>query len=132
MFETKRFNKTIYNAKIKIDNESYARVMSSQKINVGWDSCRVFDGTSIWKCFKCEGYNHKASECKNEEICYRCHGKHKSSECNKEVIAKCVNCMKENRRFNLGLDENHVTNNRECPVYQNKLNLKKRRIGIAA
>ena len=30
------------------------------------------------------------------------------------------------------LDVNHYTNNRKCPVYQNKLSLKKERIGIVS
>lgn len=132
IFETKRYYKTTFNAKLNVDNESYPKVIAGQKLNVGWDRCRVFDGTNVMKCFKCQGYNHKAVECKNEDVCYKCHGNHKSKECTKEIVMKCVNCMKENRRLNLGLDENHATNNRECPVYQNKLNLKKRRIGLTA
>ena len=39
--------------------------------------------------------------------------------------------MKENKRLNLGLDEGHATYSRECPVYQNKLMLRKRRIELA-
>lgn len=130
IFETKRYNRTVFNAKIKIDNDSYPKVLSGQRINVGWDRCRVFDGTSVTQCFKCQGYNHKSSECRNEDICYKCHGNHKSKDCKNEVVSKCVNCIKENKRLNLGLDENHCTNNRECPVYQNKLSLKMKRIGL--
>ena len=74
----------------------------------------VFDGTYVMKCFKCQGYNRKSSECKNESVYFKCHGNRVSKECNKE-----------NKRLNLGLDEYHVTNSREYPVYQNKLNLKK-------
>lgn len=132
LFETKQYNRTIFNAKLKIDNDSYPKIMTGQKLNVGWDRCKVFDGTDIIQCFKCQGYNHKSSECRNESICYKCHGNHRSKDCNKGAIMRCVNCVKENKRLNLGLDENHGTNNRECPVYQNKLNNKKRRIGLSA
>lgn len=130
MFETKRYNKTVYNAKVKIDNDSYKKVILAQRLNVGWERCRAFDGTRVMQCYKCLGYNHKSSECRNEEICYKCHGNHKATQCNKEIINKCVNCIKENKRLNLELDENHATNDRECPVYQNKLNIKKKRIGL--
>lgn len=106
--------------------------MQVQKLNIGWEKCRVFDGTDIIQCFKCQGYNHKSSDCKNEEICYKCHGSHKSKECKKEIINKCINCIKANKRLNMGLDENHVTSNKECPVYQNKLNYKKKRLGLSA
>ena len=66
--------------------------------------------------FKCLGYNHKASECTREETCYRCHGNHRSKECYKELINKCVNCIRANKNLNTGLNENHVTTNREYPV----------------
>ena len=38
--------------------------------------------------------------------------------------------MGSNKRRNLDLDKNHSTNHRDCPVYQNKLNLKEKRIGL--
>ena len=76
--EPKKFNITIFNAKMRIDNESYPNVISELKLNIGWDRCRVFDGTDVLQCFKCQGYNHK------------CHGNHKSKECNKEIVKKCI------------------------------------------
>lgn len=130
MFEYKKFNKTIYNAKLKIDSESYHKLMDERKINIGWEKCRIFDGTEIIQCFKCRGYNHKAVECKNNEICLKCHGAHKSKECNNEILKKCINCIRNNQKLNLGLDDNHYTSSRSCPVYQNKLNFKKKQRGI--
>lgn len=129
-FETKRYNRTIFNAKIKIDNETYHKIIEMQKLNVGWEKCRIFDGTSIMQCFNCQGYNHKAGECRNETVCFKCHGNHKSRECNNEILNICINCKKENTRLNMGLDENHSTISKECPVYKNKLDLKKKRIGL--
>lgn len=131
-FEYKRNGRTIYNAIIKIDKESYIKVINAQKVNIGWEKCRIYEGTDIIQCFKCNGYNHTSRECKFEEICYKCHGNHKSKECTKNIINKCVNCMRVNSRLNLGLDDNHTTTNRECPVLQNKLNAKRRRIGLKA
>ena len=43
IYESKRYNRTIYNAKLKIDNESFPKVISGLKLNIGWDICRVFD-----------------------------------------------------------------------------------------
>lgn len=129
-FETKRFNRSIYNAKVKIDYATYHKIMPMQRLNVGWEKCRIFDGTHIMQCFNCQGFNHKASECRNEAVCFKCHGNHKSKDCTKEILNKCINCVRENKRLNLNLDESHATINRECPVYRNKLSLKKRRLGI--
>lgn len=131
-YQIKRNNKTIYNVKLAVDNETYTKMMEARKVNIGWERCRVFDGTDVTQCLKCRGYNHIAKECRNQEICLRCHGEHKTKECkNTEQIMKCINCMKINNKLNMDLDENHFTNNRECPVYQNKLNLKMRRTGLS-
>lgn len=104
--------------------------MALQRLNIGWERCRIFDGTYIMQCFNCQGYNHKANECRSETICFKCHCNHKSKECTKEIVKKCINCNKENKRLNLSLDENHETISKECPVYINKLNLKKKRLGL--
>ena len=129
-FETKRNNYIINNAKILIDSDSYTKIMSTQKINIGWEKCRIFDGTEVVMCYKCKGFNHKARDCRNQDVCHKCHGNHQSKECTKEVLMKCINCIRSNQKFNLGLDENHSTTNKECPVYQNKLKIKMRRIGF--
>ena len=88
IYESKKFNRKIFKAKVRIDNGSYLKILSGLKLNTGWDRCRVFDGTDVLQCFKCQGYNHKASECKNEDTCYKCHGNHKSKEYNKEIVKK--------------------------------------------
>ena len=66
-------------------------------------------------------------ESRNEEVWFNCHRNHKIRE-DKEMIDKCFNRIRENKRLNLGLDENHNTNHRDCTVYLNKLHLKKKRI----
>lgn len=129
-YEYKRNNRKIYSAIIQADSESYSKMLEAQRVNIGWERCRVFDGTEVMQCLKCRGYNHKARDCTNEEICLRCHGEHKTKDCDKEQIVKCINCIRFNKKLNMGLDENHLTNSRECEVYQNKLNAKKRRMGL--
>ena len=86
IYESKRYNRIIFNAKLEIDNESCPKVISGLKLNMGWDRCRVFDGTDVLQCFKYQGYNHKSSECRNGDTCYKCRGNHRSKECNKEII----------------------------------------------
>ena len=76
-YEYKKHIKIIYNVKIIVNNETYTEIKTVHKLNIGWEKCRVFDGTDIIICFKCLGYNHKSSECISEEKCYRCHGNHK-------------------------------------------------------
>lgn len=82
------------------------------------------------RCFKCKDFNHKSTECnKREETCLKCLGNHRTQECNREEIIKSINCSRANEKLNLGLDENHLMLSRLCPVYLNKLEIKKKRIG---
>lgn len=130
-YEFKRNKRTIYNAKIKIDKESYAKIIEAHKINIGWEKCRVFDGTELMQCFKCQGFNHRANECRSQESCLKCHANHRTKDCKIQMIEKCINCIRANNKLNMGLDENHNTLSRECPVYLNKLNIKKRNMGLS-
>ena len=50
IFETRRKGRTIFNARIKIDLESYNRVI---RLNIGWEICRVCDCTAVTQCYKC-------------------------------------------------------------------------------
>lgn len=132
-YRVKRNNKTTYNVKLKIDSESYTKIMEEGRVNIGWERCRVYDGTEVIQCLKCKGYNHLAKDCRNQEICLKCHGQHRTKNCeNQEQIMKCINCLNVNKKLNMGLDENHFTNDRECPVYQNKLKNKMKSIGLSA
>ena len=111
-------------------NKSHIIGLFHVRVNIGWERCRVYDGTVITQCYKCLGYNHRAAECRNKKVCFKCQRNHKSRDCSKESMNKCFNCIRKHRRLNLGLDENH-DRDRDCSVYLSKLGLKKRRIGIA-
>ncbi|XP_017464752.1 PREDICTED: uncharacterized protein LOC108358108 [Rhagoletis zephyria] len=103
------------------------KMLKSEKINIGWEKCRVQDGMGVSVCYKCTGFNHIATKCKDEEVCLKCLGNHKTMECTKEQINKCINCIRANKKFNPGLDVNHLTTNRQCPVYMKKLEHKRNR-----
>ena len=119
----------MFNVKLRVDIEAYGKIMEERKINVGWERCRVYDGTELDQCMKCRGCNHIAKDCKNREICLKCLGQHKTVNCeSQEKIINCINCSKVNSKLNMGLDANHFTNDRECPIYQNKLKNKMRNI----
>ena len=45
--------KIIYNAKIIVNKETYKEIEAAQKLNIGWEKYRVFDGTDIIMSFKC-------------------------------------------------------------------------------
>lgn len=79
---------------------------------------------------RCLGYNHKSTECRNDETCYKLHGQHKTRECNKEIKKKIINCIRANIVLKLNRNDDHYTNDKKCPVYENTLSLKKQHFQI--
>ena len=71
----------------------------------------------VTQCYKCQGFNHIAKDCKNAQKCLRCVGAHKSIECpdkNKDSLKlKCSNCNGE-----------HVASSKECPKFKEQIKVK--------
>ena len=68
----------------------------------------------VTQCYKCQGFNHIAKDCKKAQKCVRCAGAHKSTECpdkNKDSLKlKCSNCNGE-----------HVASSKECPKFKDQI-----------
>ena len=68
----------------------------------------------VTQCYKCQGFNHIAKDCKNAQKCVRCAGAHKPTECpdkNKDSIKlKCSNCNGE-----------HVDSSKECQKFRDQI-----------
>lgn len=128
IIEKKVRNNVYYNLIAEIDRESYHKVMNNGKIIIGWDSCLVFDGTYVRRCYKCLGFNHTSDKCTNTEVCANCLKNHKTENCNEEHIEKCTNCDKANKVLGVGVSVNHSVFSRNCPMYVEKLRLEKQRV----
>jgi hypothetical protein len=75
------------------------RQILQTKLKLQWTICTVDDHISITRCFKCSGYNHRHRDCKGEEACPLCAGKHRMQECTTpRTHYRCANCMKFNSR----------------------------------
>lgn len=113
-----------YSAIVELDAATFFKVIKLEKLNVGWDRCRVFDGVDVLRCFKCCGFNHKGADCKAErEICPICSGEHPLKEC-KATEEKCVSCEKYRVERKLDIPVDHAAWSTDCPVY---VRFKKRR-----
>lgn len=89
--------------------------------------CNVYEYVNVMRCFRCCGYNHKSSVCRNKMACLRCGGKHKIKECEAN-ISECINCKQTGEKLKLNLDLNHPAWSRICPVYQKKIDSKRKQI----
>ena len=127
-YQVKRGDKTYFNAIIELDSESFAFILSNGKLNIGWERCKVYDGTRVLCCFKCKGFNHKSENCQEREVCVKCLGEHRTDSCTLSPVNKCINCIRANKKYNLTVDINHSSLDTTCPGYQKHLVEKKKKI----
>ena len=82
------------------------------RIRIRCESYRT--APQVTQCYKYQGFNHIAKDCKNAQKCLRCAGAHKSIECpdkNKDSLKlKCSNCNGE-----------HVASSKECPKFKEQI-----------
>lgn len=113
---------------IELDAETFNKVMLEEKLNCGWDRCRVFDGLNVTRCYNCCAFNHKSKDCKSASPkCPICSGDHLVNECQSKS-RECANCNKMNTDRKLRLDTNHAAWSVTCPVYQRQLEQRKSRV----
>ena len=99
------------------------RTLVQRKLKIGWQICNVEDFVRINRCFKCSKFNHRATDCKGEETCPLCAGKHQLKECEAtERELKCTNCITHNKH-NTGvhISENHSSLDKSCPCLQSMI-----------
>lgn len=115
------------NAVLEMDSDSFNKIMKLEKIKVGWVKCFVREYFNLRRCFKCQGFNHKASVCKNKVACSKCGGEHSIKDCKIDQV-KCVNCCKMNINLGMNVECDHEASDKCCPVFLRKLKVFKERI----
>lgn len=115
----------IFNIVLQVDTSAYENIMIDKKLKHHFQRYNVVDNIYIRRCYKCWGFNHNASECRNELACSKCAGCHKFNECNASE-KNCVNCMKCNERAGTNYEINHDVWSPECSIYKIKLMRSKR------
>lgn len=129
--KTKTKNERV-NLIIETDPNTFKWIMSNNSegkasLHVGWKDCYVYEHFNVYRCFKCCGYNHGAEQCSESVTCPLCAGNHKKNECNTEE-RKCINCVRVNKKLNLGLDVSHSSVDRNCRCYSKTLESIQRKI----
>lgn len=118
-----------YLAYAEVDPQTYKKMLDVGKINVGWDVCRVYDAVSVVRCYKCNGYNHKAKMCTRDVKCPKCAGSHSIKDCKaKETEVICSNCKEAVTKLNLRINIDHAAWDTECPVFKKNLEIEKNKI----
>lgn len=113
------FNET-YGAIVELDSKTLRLLMTKKTIRIGPDTCNVTECVSVLRCYKCCGYNHKASVCKNQLACLRCGGDHIAKQCN-TAKSQCINCKRVAEKLKSNIDWNHPASSASCPILQKKM-----------
>ena len=116
IFKTKRNTRNLV---VEVNAQTH-RQMVQNKLKFEWMICTIVDYVSVNRCFKCSRYNHRHTECRGEETCPLCAGKHKLKECTAPRNEyKCINCVTYNTyNKDRETNENHSSLDRHCPSLQ--------------
>jgi hypothetical protein len=116
IFKNKR---NVRNLVIELTTKTY-RIMRQKKLKIGWVICHNEEYISVTKCHKCSKFNHHQSECRSEETCPLCTGKHKLIECKAtRTEYRCINCTTYNKyNQDKTVKVNHSSLDRTCPSMQ--------------
>lgn len=119
-------NKNKENILVQVKPRIYKLIMSSGgKVILDLLSVFVEEHLRVAVCHKCSQFGHVQKYCseRNGKMCPRCAGEHALSECTAE-LKNCPNC----KRYS-GLDNiRHGANDQECPLYQKRLQIEKRKV----
>lgn len=107
-------------AVVEVNTVSYNKLMEISVLKLPWRECRLFEHLHVKRCYKCCGFFHKSTECKQGQKCSNCAGSHKHSECKSKKYC-CTNCKQANDKFNLILETNHHAWDRQCSIYKRLL-----------
>lgn len=117
-----------YLAIVEVDPEVFAEIMRLKTVFIQWCECDIYEHISIYRCFKCGGYNHTSEKCnENPPKCLNCgRDDHPEKDCINDPV--CINCSKVNKNQKLNLTVNHSRFDYDCAVYKRLCEIGKTKI----
>lgn len=123
--------KTKWMAIVECDPESFRRIMDQNGLFIDWSRCRVYEYVSIFRCFKCGGFGHKADHCSNDSRCLSCAkpvSEHENGEKCESDTPKCINCIDANAALKTDFNVNHSVYDVSCPIFLKKIEIERQKI----
>ena len=116
IYRTKRNTRNIV---IEVNSHTRKQILNT-RMKIGWEICKAADYIHVNRCFKCSRYNHRLADCRGEETCPLCTGRHKLRECStSQNEYKCINCMTFNKyNHSKPICTNHSSLDKNCPSLQ--------------
>lgn len=105
---------------IEVNSVTYNLLLNMQTLKLPWRECKIYDHIYVKRCYKCLGFSHLAKDCEKNQMCSKCGGNHKYSECKSNKLC-CANCRSANEKFKTKIDIKHHAWSKECPVYKRRI-----------
>jgi hypothetical protein len=114
-----RTKKNTRNLVIEVNSHLRKKIMNT-RTKIGWVICNVAVCIHVNRCFKCSRYNNRLADCRGEETCPLCTGRHKLRECtSSQDDLKCINCVIYNKyNYSKHFCTNHSSLDTNCPSLQ--------------
>ena len=107
-------NDGLHQAVLRVSEELREGIKANgNRIFLGSSSCPVYDRFFVKRCNRCQGFHHFHKDCKKNQICGNCAGKHDTRQCQEDnIIYKCINCS-------IGgfANTDHMASSYDCPAY---------------
>lgn len=107
-----------YQLIIELEEEIAHHLLSQQRINLGFSTCRISPYLSIVRCGNCQKFGHSQQNCTQQIVCKYCANRHESSSCRlarNQKKHRCVNCFGSPEEFP------HSADSSECPAFHHFL-----------
>ena len=105
---------------------AFRKIINMRKIYIGWERYPVYENLDIPRCFQCQEFYHKKTDCKNKVACAKCSEEHDSSECLRDA-KRCVNCLNANEKYKTNHNSQHGSADMECPTLKYQIQILKNR-----
>lgn len=117
-FQSIKKKKESFQAVLQIDKVTYDRAIKRGYLLVGYDSCKVSDAIEVFRCFKCNEFEHSSRSCSSPLCCPRCSGSHEVKQC-QSLTLSCSNCKKLHvKDINVAIDHAAWDTSRCCAYIQ--------------
>ncbi|CAG9762737.1 unnamed protein product [Ceutorhynchus assimilis] len=116
--------KTIF---LECSSELFHKCVRKGRVYLQWQNCRIFEDITVPRCYKCQGYNHKRTDCKNSSVCGYCMDGHETEQCSKH-FKRCANCTSAKSKYKKNYDAAHEVNDPACPSYKYMLDVVRSKI----
>jgi len=108
-YETRKHNRNL----VMEMSAQTRNLLLHKKVKLGWQIYKIEAYVVATRCYKCSRFNHRARECRGEEICAGSHRLKKYTTYRQEY--KCINCLSYNKHNQNTICVNHTSLDKYWP-----------------